>query len=120
MSRSICGALALSFFVSAQTLFAGILPLTFQVPGASPSKPLIVSEYKVTDGQDLQINIHLNQDQAQELNKLTAANVGRKLVVKQGERELASPTIRTATWGQDFMVSFKNSKDLQDFRANMH
>jgi preprotein translocase subunit SecD len=53
------------------------------------------------------IRIHLNAEDAKFLQNMTAKNLGRTLILMQGERVLASPTIRAAIQGQDFVVTLK-------------
>jgi hypothetical protein len=107
MKRFSWTALFFVLFSLAHTALAATLPLTFH--GSDPSAPplLRVAAYEMKEGPNHELRIHLNAEDAKALQTITAKNLGRTLVVKQGEQVLASPTIRAAITGQDFVVSLK-------------
>jgi hypothetical protein len=91
----------------AQSLSATSVPLTFHWSESAAPPALSVESYELKDGPNQELRIHLSPEDAKVLQDMTAKNIGRTLILKQGERILASPTIRAAIQGQDFVVTMK-------------
>jgi hypothetical protein len=107
MKRLSWNTLLFALLMIAQSLAAGPLPLTFHWTETTAAPALRVESYEMKEGPNQELRIHLNAEDAKALQALTARNMGRTLIVKQGERTLASPTIRAAIEGQDFVVTMK-------------
>ena len=107
MKRLSWSALFFALAMIASSLSATPLPLTFHWSDSVAPPALRVESYDMKEGPNQELRIHLNPEDARVLQEMTAKNLGRILILKQGERVLASPTIRAAIQGQDFVVTLK-------------
>lgn len=107
MKRLSWSALFFALAMLASSLSANPLPLTFHWSESAAPPALRVESYEMKAGPNQELRIHLNPKDAKVLQDMTANNLGRTLILKQGERVLASPTIRAAIQGQDFVVTLK-------------
>ncbi len=105
MKRLSWSALLLIFFAITKNLLATNLPLTFHWNSANEAPALRVETYEIKEGPQHELRIHFNPADAKALQTLTAQNFGKTLILKQGERALARPTIKAAITGQDFVVN---------------
>lgn len=107
MKRLSWAALLFAFVGIAGNLNAAMLPLTFHENDAQQTPVLRVEAYEIKEGPNQELRIHLNAEDAKGLQQLTAKNIGKTLILKQGERVLATPTIKAAITGQDFVVNHR-------------
>jgi hypothetical protein len=107
MKRLSWSALFFALVMIASSLSAAPLPLTFHWSDNAATPALRVESYEMKEGPNQELRIHLSPEDAKILQQMTAKNLGRTLILKQGERVLASPTIRAAIQGQDFVVTLK-------------
>lgn len=107
MKRLMRSALFFALTLSAHILSATPLPLTFHWAEGATAPVLRVERYEMKEGPNKELRIHLHPEDAKALQDMTARNLGRTLILKQGERVLAAPKIRAAIQGQDFVVTMK-------------
>ncbi len=107
MKRLSWSALLFTFFAITQNLLAANLPLTFHWNSANEAPVLRVETYEIKEGPHDELRIHFNPADAKVLQALTAQNLGKTLILKQGERILATPKIKAAITGQDFVVNHR-------------
>jgi len=119
MRRFFIGAPLLVLFSFASFLSAASLQLHFQVVKPPLTQTLTLDDYQIKEGSGLHLMIHLPPKEAMALQDLTAKNIGQTLLLKQGDRVLASPTIRDRIEGQEFRLSFKTAEELQSFRSKL-
>ncbi|WP_141731095.1 hypothetical protein [Oligoflexus tunisiensis] len=107
MKKLSWGALFVELSLMSPLLLAKALPLSFHLTEESEPSVLTVLDYEMKKMGDHELSVRLKPEDAKALGQITSQNLGRRLILKQGERVLASPAIKAAIQGPDFVVSTK-------------